>query len=70
MKPWHEEDAFWQTFAPTMFGEPRWAAAGGEVDSMLALAKLAPGAAVLDLACGPGRHSLELARRGFKVTAV
>jgi len=70
MKPWHEEDAFWQTFAPTMFGEPRWAAAGGEVDSMLALAKIAPGAAVLDIACGPGRHSLELARRGFKVTAV
>jgi len=70
MKPWHEEDAFWQTFAPTMFGEPRWAAASGEVDQVLALAKIAPGAAVLDLACGPGRHALELARRGLKVTAV
>jgi len=36
----------------------------------LALLKLEPGAAVLDLCCGPGRHSLELARRGFKVTGV
>jgi SAM-dependent methyltransferase len=25
---------------------------------------------VLDLCCGPGRHSLELARRGFKVTGL
>jgi SAM-dependent methyltransferase len=25
---------------------------------------------VLDLACGPGRHTLELARRGFRVTGV
>jgi SAM-dependent methyltransferase len=34
------------------------------------LLKLEPGAAVLDLCCGPGRHSVELARRGFRVTGV
>ncbi len=31
---------------------------------------LPPGAAVLDLACGPGRHSLELARLGYRVTGL
>jgi SAM-dependent methyltransferase len=41
-----------------------------EVD--FALEVLAPpsGARVLDVACGHGRHSLELARRGFRVTGV
>jgi len=29
-----------------------------------------PGASVLDLCCGTGRHSLQLARLGFSVTAV
>jgi SAM-dependent methyltransferase len=29
-----------------------------------------PGARVLDLACGRARHSIELARRGFRVTGV
>jgi SAM-dependent methyltransferase len=33
------------------------------------VADLAPGAA-LDLACGPGRHALYLAERGWRVTAV
>ena len=28
------------------------------------------GGSVLDLCCGPGRHSVELARRGFQVTGV
>ncbi len=31
---------------------------------------LAPGARVLDLCCGHGRHSLELARRGYQVTGL
>lgn len=30
--------------------------------------RLEPGAAILDLACGHGRHSIELARRGHRVT--
>src|SRR5688500_20201661 len=30
--------------------------------------RLAPGAAILDLACGHGRHAIELARRGYRVT--
>ncbi len=41
-----------------------------EMDSLLASTGLAPGSTVLDVGCGPGRHSLELARRGFSVTGV
>ena len=29
-----------------------------------------PGAAVLDIGCGTGRHAVQLARRGFKVTGL
>lgn len=67
---WHEDDEFWKVFAPLMFSEDRWDATPVEVDSLLSLLALQPGATVLDLCCGPGRHSLELARRGFCVTGV
>ena len=40
------------------------------MEQMLGLLGLQPGAAIVDLGCGPGRHSLELARRGFEVTGV
>ena len=69
-KAWHEDDHFWEQTAPFQFDERRWAAASKEVEQALALLQLKEGAAVLDLCCGPGRHSLELARRGFKVTGV
>jgi SAM-dependent methyltransferase len=70
MALWHEDDRFWETFAPSIFGARHWEVAGWEVDGLLALAGAAPGAAVLDLPCGVGRHTLELTRRGFRVTAV
>ena len=41
-----------------------------ECDFLTDVAKLVKGDNVLDLMCGYGRHSLELARRGFAVTAV
>ena len=41
-----------------------------EVDFVLERLELEQGARVLDVACGHGRHSLELARRGFRVTGV
>jgi len=56
--------------APKIFGEGHWKSALAEVENVISLLKIDPGAYVLDLCCGPGRHSLELARRGFQVTGV
>ncbi len=39
-----------------------------EVDCIVRMMDLKPKARVLDLCCGYGRHSIELAQRGFKVT--
>ncbi len=38
-----------------------------EIDNLVDLLDLEPGAAVLDVGCGPGRHLHELARRGMVV---
>lgn len=41
-----------------------------EVEGLREMVMLEPGAAVLDLACGWGRHSIELARGGARVTGL
>lgn len=43
---------------------------GKETNFMMQYFKLQPGNHVLDLMCGYGRHSLDLARKGLNVTAV
>lgn len=68
--PWHEEDSFWQAVGPILFSDRRWADAPMEVADLISLLGIEPGARVLDLCCGEGRHSLELARRGFHVAGV
>jgi SAM-dependent methyltransferase len=70
MPAWHEDDAFWERFAPFMFTAERIELARADLDGALKLLGVAPGAKILDLCCGIGRHSLELARRGFVVTGV
>jgi cyclopropane fatty-acyl-phospholipid synthase-like methyltransferase len=42
----------------------------GEVDFLIAELNLPPGSAILDMGCGTGRHSVELARRGYRMTGV
>lgn len=69
-KSWYEDDDFWEVAAPLLFTVGRRADAAAEVDLIEGLLKLEPGATILDLCCGIGRHSIELARRGFRVTAV
>lgn len=41
-----------------------------EVDFLIESLELKPGMKVLDIGCGPGRHSLELARRGIHTTGI
>ncbi|HEX9970165.1 MAG TPA: class I SAM-dependent methyltransferase [Acidimicrobiales bacterium] len=60
----------WEEIAPVMFDERRWGEAAGEAAAAVALADVKPGAAVLDVACGPGRHVLELAALGYSATGV
>jgi SAM-dependent methyltransferase len=43
-------------------------ATAAEAEGIASLLALAPGARVLDLACGHGRHAIPLAARGFRVT--
>jgi SAM-dependent methyltransferase len=69
-KPWYEDDRFWNIWGATMFNPRRQADAPAEVDKLMTLLNLKPGDNILDLCCGIGRHSLELAHRGFKVTGV
>jgi ubiquinone/menaquinone biosynthesis C-methylase UbiE len=41
-----------------------------ELEFMIDLLNLAPGASILDLGCGTGRHAVGLARKGFSVTGI
>ena len=66
---WFENETLWRELYPYVFPVERVAAAHGQVTRILALADVSAGA-VLDLCCGPGRHAVEFARRGFTVTGV
>mgnify|MGYP001822230410 CR=1 FL=1 len=70
MSDWHDDDYFWNLMAPFFFDEARWEGTAVEVDLVCDLAQMGAESAVLDLGCGPGRHALELARRGHNVTGV
>ncbi len=41
-----------------------------EIDHLVAALGLGPGMRVLDVGCGPGRHTIELARRGIEAHGV
>ena len=66
---WFEDEDFWRELYPYMFPPERFQAAAKEVECLLQLAQVT-GGGVLDLCCGPGRHSVEFAKRGFHVTGV
>ena len=70
MTDWSDDDALWHAYLRFNELEARREHAPAEVEQAAALLELAPGSAVLDLCCGVGRHSIELARRGCRVTGV
>jgi len=66
---WFANESFWEELSPYMFRPEKFDAATGEVEKIIALARF-QGETVLDLCCGPGRHSIAFARRGYVVTGV
>lgn len=68
--PWHDDDSVWKDIEPVIFSREKLGDASDEVDRIASLARISPAARVLDLCCGVGRHSIQLALRGFEVTAV
>ena len=84
-KHWFEDTDFWEHFAPIMFDEIHWAEVSEVADAVTRLSNfnlfgetsqdtwhkpLDSKPKILDLCCGPGRISTELARIGFAVTGV
>jgi SAM-dependent methyltransferase len=69
MSDWFEEESFWRAVYPFLMTEERLEGAADEVDSVLSLVGF-EGRDVLDLCCGVGRHSVELAAQGLSVTGV
>jgi SAM-dependent methyltransferase len=65
VRPWWEE-LFNDDFVRTM-AKITDAQIGKEVDFIEESLAVAKGAMLLDLACGTGRHAIELTRRGYKV---
>jgi SAM-dependent methyltransferase len=71
MSDWFEDDTLWESLEGFLFSQFRsHEITVQEAEQILQRVALPPGAAVLDLCCGPGRHTLEFARRGFQVTGV
>ncbi len=73
---WFNDAVFWENFAPIMFDEARWAEVPAIVTGLERLsgipARKNDGGSnrALDLCCGVGRVSLELAARGYAVSGV
>ncbi len=67
---WHDQDAFWELVEPMLFKPQRLELAKEQVSQVEKLLQLPAGARILDLCCGVGRHSIELAERGYTVTGV
>lgn len=67
---WFEDRSFWEDFRSVLFHKDRMRSTSEQVEGIIDMLELEKGDKILDLCCGVGRHSLELARRGYDVTGV
>lgn len=67
-RPWWE--GYFGADYSSLYPEKDLASGEAEAPRIAAALAIAPGARVVDLGCGIGRHALALARRGFEVTGV
>lgn len=70
MPDWFADDAFWTETYPFEFSRAVIDAGDAQVEKVLRLAGVPQRGHALDVGCGPGRHAIPLARRGFHVTAI
>jgi 2-polyprenyl-3-methyl-5-hydroxy-6-metoxy-1,4-benzoquinol methylase len=68
MKQWYEE--LFENAAKSYDKEPFIKGTHGEVDFFEKELASDKSATILDIGCGTGRHAIELAKRGYSVTAV
>lgn len=69
-RSWYEDDRFWEATREFLFTPEKLEEASEQLDALLDLMDPPTHADVLDLPCGVGRHAVELADRGHRVTAV
>lgn len=70
MAEWFDNDSFWEDMFPKLFAAEHWENAPYEAVDIINLLGLQKGDKLLDLCCGPGRHTLEFARLDIDVTGV
>lgn len=68
MKQWYE--ALFENYAKSYDSQSYVQGTAGEVDFFEEELEFDKTKRILDIGCGTGRHSIELARRGYKVTGV
>jgi SAM-dependent methyltransferase len=66
----NEWEMFFDGHAPRYMDEAFTKNTVKEIDFVVKELKLKPSDRVLDIGCGTGRHAVELAKRGYKVTGV
>lgn len=69
-KGWFADTDFWVNYGPLMFNPQSWEDAWFDIKNLIKLTHLKSGMNVMDSCCGVGRHSIELAKSGMKVTGI